>query len=71
MLRLCKLDSLPEGVEKQWYIGKTVLRIRREMREAITDTFSRGRLVVEYGGKKPPLRPRILLQDIKLRPGKV
>lgn len=71
MVRLCKLDSLPEGVEKSWYVGKTVLRIRREMREAITDTFSRGRLAVEYGGKKPPLRPRILLQDIKLRPGKV
>ena len=67
MIRLCKADSLPEGVEKQWYIGKTVLRVRREIREAITDTFARGRLSVEYGGKKPPLRPRILLQDIKLR----
>ena len=71
MLRLCKADSLPEEVEKQWYIGKTVLKVRREAREEITDTFVRKRFAVMYGGKRPPIRPRILLQDMKLRMGEV
>lgn len=68
-LQLHKTDSLPEEAYRKWVIGKTQYRIRREIGEQLTDTVSRRFLTVNYGGKKPPLRTRVLLPDIRLRPG--
>lgn len=67
-LQVCKADSLPEEAQKPWKIGKTTFRIRRQMMEQITDTITRRSLTVEYAGKRPAVRPRVVLQDIRLRP---
>lgn len=68
-LQLCKADSLPAEAMRPWAISRTVIRTRRQMMDEMTDTVQRRRLIVQYSGNKPPLRPRVLLQDMKLRPG--
>ncbi len=62
-------DSLPENVMKKWVIGTTTVQIKREFREQITDSLQRRFLKIRYSGKKPPIRPRVILADTKLRPG--
>lgn len=67
-LQICKVDSLPEDAMKQWKVGKTTFQIKRQMMEQITDSLTRRSLIVKYAGKKSPIRARVILQDIKLRP---
>lgn len=66
-LRLQLADSLPGEALRPWHIGKTSLALRRSAREQLTDTIQRRRLDVIFSGKRPPVRPRVLLRDIKLR----
>lgn len=68
-LQLHCVDSLPEKALKKWVIGKTAIQIRRTSREVITDTLTHRFLSIRFGGGKTPLRPRIILADMKLRPG--
>lgn len=68
-LRLHKNDSLPDEVSRKWVLGRTKLSLRREISEQLTDSVSRRFLTINYGGKKPPMRPRVLLPDVRLRPG--
>lgn len=70
-LQVCKVDSLPEDALRQWKIGKTTFRIRHQMMEQPTDTMTRRSLIVEYAGKSPAVRPRVVLQDLQLRPRKL
>jgi hypothetical protein len=67
-LRLQLADSLPSEVLKKWYIGRMSISLRRNMREQLTDSTNRRFLKVLYNGKRPPLRPRVILRDMKLRP---
>lgn len=62
-------DSLPDFATHKWIIGKTNVRIRRQVREAITDSVQRRYLTIQFSGKRPPLRPRVILSATKLRPG--
>lgn len=68
-LRVQQMDSLPENATKKWVIGKTNVQIKREFREQLTDSVQRRFLSIFFNGKKPPIRPRIILADTKLRPG--
>jgi hypothetical protein len=68
MLRLQMADSLPAEALHKWYIGNMSISLRRNMREQLTDSTERRFLKVLYGGKRPPLRPRVILRDMKLRP---
>ncbi len=69
-MRIQLADELPEEALKQWYIGNTTLHLRRSMREEITDSLSRRSLHIFWGGNKknPPIRPRVLLKNMRLRP---
>ena len=68
-LRIQLADELPGEAMKQWYIGNIHLQLRRSMREQMTDSLSRRYLHIAWGGsKKPPIRPRVLLKDMRLRP---
>lgn len=62
-------DSLPEDAMRKWVIGTTTMQIRREQREELTDSVRRNYLTILFGGKKSPLRPRVILRDLKMRPG--
>lgn len=68
-LQLHKVDSLPDVVGKKWVMGRSLFRIRREPLEQLTDTVTRRFVTVNYAGKHSPLRPRVILPDIRLRPG--
>ena len=67
-LRLQLADSLPEDVLKKWYIGQIRMKLRRTAREELTDSIGQRHLKIFYSGKRSPIRPRVILRDIKLRP---
>jgi len=67
-LRLQMADSLPKDVTKKWYIGNMRVNLRHSMRETLNDSTGRRFLKIFYNGKRPPIRPRVLLRDMKLRP---
>lgn len=61
-------DSLPRNVMKKWYIGRIEMQLRKNYNDQLTDSFSRRRLTVKYRGRKSPVRPRVILRNMKLRP---
>lgn len=68
-LQVHLMDSLSENVMRKWIIGSTTVQIKREFREQLTDSLQRRFLTIRYNGKRPPIRPRVILADTKLRPG--
>lgn len=68
-LQLHLNDSLDERVMRKWVIGRVGMDIKRTSRETLTDTINRRLLTIRYGGKKSPIRPRVVLSDVKMRPG--
>ena len=67
-LRLQLSDSLATKVTKKWYLGKTDIYFRKQYDRATPDTMHRHGLTVHFKGKKTPVRPRIILADVRLRP---
>ena len=67
-LRLQLADSLPSEVLRPWYIGKTTMQMRRSVREEMTDSTGRNFLKIRYHGKRSPIRPSVVLRNMKLRP---
>lgn len=68
LMRFCLADSLPEKVMRPWYIGRIELQFRKKYTDQLTDSFQRRRLTVRYAGRRSPIRPRVVLRDMKLRP---
>ena len=69
-LQLRLASEVPPEATRKWYIGRININMRKSFMEQPTDSF-RGRfLTIRYSGKKPPIRPRVLLADMKLRPRK-
>ena len=67
-LQLRLADSIPQEAKHKWYIGRVNINMKKSMMEQPTDSF-RGRFfTVRFSGKKPPIRPRVLMADLKLRP---
>lgn len=67
MMRLS--DSLPDEAMRKWVVGNMDVKIQRHTNEQLIDTIQRRTLTIFFGGKQPPLRPRVLLQDVRLRSG--
>lgn len=67
-LRLQLADSLPPQALHPWYIGKTTMQMRRSFREQFTDSVDRSFLKIRYNGKRPPMRPSVVLRNLRLRP---
>lgn len=67
-LRLQLADNLPDMVKRKWYIGKISINLRKQFMEELKDSFSHRYFAVRFNGKRPPIRPRIILADLKLRP---
>ena len=68
MLDFRLANGLPAGAMKKWYIGRVEMNMRKTFRETLGDSLVRRVLTVRYNGKRPPLRPRVILADMKLRP---
>ena len=70
-LQLKLPKEVPNFTKHKWYIGRIEINMRKSFMEQYTDSF-RGRFFTfHFSGKKPPIRPRVLLADMKLRPRKL
>lgn len=67
-LRFQLANGLPEEALKKWYIGNINVQFRKSVREQLTDSIHRRHLTIFFNGKNSPIRPRIILKDLKLRP---
>lgn len=65
------LDSIPEDAMRRWVIGSTTVSIKRQIFEQITDSVKRRYLTIKFGGEKPAVRPRVLLRQLRMRPGSI
>ena len=70
-MRLQLADSLPDEALRKWYIGKLDISLKKSYREETTNTTERGRFRVHFSGKKSPIRTRVIMKDMKLRPGRL
>ena len=68
-LRLCLADSLPPQALRPWHIGKMTMQMWQSVRERATDSLDYRRLKIRFAGKKPPMRPGVVLRNLRLRPG--
>ena len=67
-LQVHMADSLPEEATQKWVIGKVDVNIRRQNQEQLTDTTQRRSVTLHFHGKKSPIRGRVILADVRLRP---
>ncbi len=67
-LRLQMAENLPEASKHKWYIGRLNINLRKQFMEELKDSFSHRFFTVRFNGRRPPVRPRIILRDMKLRP---
>ncbi|MBP1541220.1 MAG: BamA/TamA family outer membrane protein [Prevotella sp.] len=67
-LRFQMARDIPVAATHKWYIGRINVNMRKTFMEQPTDSFRGRYLTIRYAGKKPPIRPRVLLADMKLRP---
>ena len=67
-LRLQLADGLDEAVLHRWYVGKIAVLFRKSMRETLTDSISRRFLTIHFNGRRSPIRPSVVLRDLRLRP---
>lgn len=67
-LQLRMANDIPVEATHKWYIGRVNINMKKTMMEQPTDSI-RGRFfTVRFSGKKPPIRTRVLMADMKLRP---
>lgn len=67
-LRFQLAEGVPETARHPWYIGRININMRKSFQEQYTDSTARRYFTVRYHGKRPPLRPRIIMADLKMRP---
>lgn len=70
-LRLQMADGIPANAMHKWYIGKIKINFMKQFMEQLKDSFSHRHFTVRFNGKRPPIRPRIILRDLKLRPRQI
>ncbi|MCR5129961.1 MAG: BamA/TamA family outer membrane protein [Prevotella sp.] len=66
-LRLQLADGIPEEAQRKWYIGHVTVNMQRTFGQEYTDSISLRRLTLRYNGKRSPVRPRVVLGNMKLR----
>lgn len=66
-LHMQPLADMPDEAGRKWYLGKMKVVLRRSNTDQITDSIVHRNLSVYYSGKKPPIRLRTILRDMKLR----
>lgn len=67
-LRLQLADNIDVRAKHKWYIGRVSVNLRKQFMEQLRDSFSHRYLTIRFNGKRPPIRPRVVLEDMKLRP---
>lgn len=67
-LRFQLADNIPETARHKWYIGRLNVNIQKQFLEQLKDSFTYRRLTIAFNGKKPPIRARLLLSQMRLFP---
>jgi len=67
-LRFQLAKDVPVAAQHQWYIGRVNINMKKTFMEQPTDSFVGRFFTIRFAGKKPPIRPRVLMADVKLRP---
>ena len=65
-LRLAK--DIPMEATHKWYIGRVNINMKKTFMEQPTDSVRGRYFTVRFSGKNPPIRTRVLMADMKLRP---
>ena len=68
-LRFQLAEGVPDEALRKWYIGHIDVQFRRSMREQLTDSLQRRQLTIHYNGNHSPIRPSVILRNLRLRPG--
>ncbi len=68
MLRVSASGEHLQRAYKKYYIGDIRIQVRRNALESLSDSLSRRQFTLLWSGEQP-LRPNIILRDIKLRKG--
>lgn len=71
LLHLQFADSVPDRVTRKWYMRNVKLRIKKDIMEQPTDSVTFRDLTVCFTGKRPKIRPRVLLGNMEIRPRKL
>ena len=67
-LRFQMVDGIPEQAKHQWYIGHVNVEFRKRVMERLDSVRNLRRLSIAFSGKRPPIRPRVVLANMRLRP---
>ncbi len=67
-LRFQLANGIPEAAKHQFNIGRITINMRENFLEEPTDSFRGRYFTIRFSGKRPPIRPRVLMADLKLRP---
>lgn len=67
-LRFQLAKDIPVAAKHKWYIGRVNINMKKTFMEQPTDSLRGRYFTIRYSGKKPPIRLRVLMADMKLRP---
>ena len=70
-LRFQMVDDIPEQARHRWYIGKVNVEFRKRIMDRIDTVTNYRRLSIGFNGKRPPIRPRVVLSNLRLRPNRL
>ncbi|MES5004839.1 BamA/TamA family outer membrane protein [Prevotella disiens] len=68
-MRLQLADSLSPKALRQWYIGNITINFQKQLIEELHQQRQSRNWTINYNGRRPPLRSRILSNDIQFRKG--
>ena len=67
-LRFQLAEETPAQARHKWYIGRVNINMRKTYNEAFTDSMVYRYLTIRYAGRRPPVRTRVIIADMKIRP---
>jgi outer membrane protein assembly factor BamA len=70
-MKLQLADSLPDQALRKWNVGRITFNLRRTYMEQLTEQVVRRRTTICYNGNSLPLRMGVILNDLKIRPGRL
>ena len=66
-LRFQLADGIPDEAQRKWYMGHITVNLRKTFMQTLTDSLRRRTFTINFSGKKPPVRPRVIMGSMKLR----
>ena len=67
-LKLQQVENVPSEAQHEWYIGRVRIEMRKQIMETLHDSVHFRSFSSYFNGRKPPMRNRVILRDLKLRP---